>query len=243
MATRQAAETPAPDRPMRADARRNYSKLLAEAAKVFAELGADAPLDEIAKRARVGNATLYRHFPTRKVLLEAVYRDDVSRLCELAYALARQNGAAGGGVDAVAGGAKDAVAVGAEHMVAGGGEDAVAVGRERAVAGAAEDAIAGLIDWLRAAIECCSTVTGLKGLLAMALRDKGAALDSWCRASITAAADAVLAPAQATGAVRLDVDPLTLMRLVSAISIAADAGGAEAAEHLLSLVVEGLRVR
>src|SRR5580704_8204919 len=65
-------------RPMRADAQRNYQRLLDAAVTVFAEHGADdASLEEIARRAGVGIGTLYRHFPTRQALLEAVYRDQV----------------------------------------------------------------------------------------------------------------------------------------------------------------------
>src|SRR3954453_1295733 len=60
-------------RPQRADARRNYEKVLAAAREVFAEEGTSAPLDDTARRADVGIATLYRHFPTRQHLLEAVY--------------------------------------------------------------------------------------------------------------------------------------------------------------------------
>lgn len=71
-----------PPRPLRADARRNYESLLAAATEVFAEQGAQAPLDEIARRAKVGNATMYRHFPTRQELILAVYADEVSALCE-----------------------------------------------------------------------------------------------------------------------------------------------------------------
>jgi AcrR family transcriptional regulator len=67
-----------PARPLRADARRNYERLLTAAAEAFAEHGADdASLEEIARRAGVGIGTLYRHFPTRQALLEAVYRDQV----------------------------------------------------------------------------------------------------------------------------------------------------------------------
>jgi AcrR family transcriptional regulator len=67
-----------PSRPLRADARRNYERLLTAAAAAFAEHGADdTSLEEIARRAGVGIGTLYRHFPTRQVLLEAVYRDQV----------------------------------------------------------------------------------------------------------------------------------------------------------------------
>jgi AcrR family transcriptional regulator len=74
--------TPRPeDRGMRADARRNYEKLLTAAAETFAERGADdVSLEEIAKRAGVGIGTLYRHFPNRQALLEAVYRDQVEAL-------------------------------------------------------------------------------------------------------------------------------------------------------------------
>jgi AcrR family transcriptional regulator len=69
------------DRAMRSDARRNYERLLSAAAAAFAEHGADdVSLEEIAKRAGVGIGTLYRHFPTREDLLEAVYRDQVDAL-------------------------------------------------------------------------------------------------------------------------------------------------------------------
>ena len=68
-------------RPKRADAQRNYARLLSAAAEAFAEHGADdVSLEEIAKRACVGIGTLYRHFPTRQALLEAVYRDQVEVL-------------------------------------------------------------------------------------------------------------------------------------------------------------------
>src|SRR5271169_299401 len=67
--------------PMRADARRNYDRLLAAAAAAFAEHGADdVSLEEIARRAGVGIGTLYRHFPNRRDLLEAVYLDQVRGL-------------------------------------------------------------------------------------------------------------------------------------------------------------------
>lgn len=62
-------------RPMRRDRRRNYDRLVAEARGSFAEHGADVFLDDVAKRAGVGVATLYRHFPTREALLDAVVRE------------------------------------------------------------------------------------------------------------------------------------------------------------------------
>jgi len=67
-------------RPQRADARRNYEKLIAVARDVFAEDGVSATLDDIARRAQVGPATLYRHFPTRQHLLEAVYLEEVQAI-------------------------------------------------------------------------------------------------------------------------------------------------------------------
>jgi AcrR family transcriptional regulator len=72
---------PTADKGMRADARRNYQKLLTAAAEAFTERGTDdVSLEEIARRAGVGIGTLYRHFPTRQALLEAVYRDQVEAL-------------------------------------------------------------------------------------------------------------------------------------------------------------------
>ncbi len=59
----------------RRDALRNRKLLTDKAREIFAEQGLDAPLDEIAKRAGVGNATLYRHFPTRAALVDEVFRD------------------------------------------------------------------------------------------------------------------------------------------------------------------------
>jgi AcrR family transcriptional regulator len=67
-------------KPMRADARRSYGRLLAAAAEVFAEQGTGAALDDIAKRAGIGNATLYRHFPARQDLVQALLADRYDEL-------------------------------------------------------------------------------------------------------------------------------------------------------------------
>jgi len=79
---------PTRGRPLRADARRNYERLLDAASKVFVAEGADASLDEIARQAGVGIGTLYRHFPTRQCLLEAVFLDQVDDLRVAAQVLA-----------------------------------------------------------------------------------------------------------------------------------------------------------
>jgi AcrR family transcriptional regulator len=68
----------------RADARRNRDGLLEAAKAAFAEVGAEASLDEIARRAGVGIGTLYRHFPTRDAIVEAVYRREVQQLADAA---------------------------------------------------------------------------------------------------------------------------------------------------------------
>jgi AcrR family transcriptional regulator len=67
-------------RPKRADARRNYEKLLTAASQAFTDYGTAASLEDIARRADVGIGTLYRHFPTRQALLEAVYVDEVEEM-------------------------------------------------------------------------------------------------------------------------------------------------------------------
>ena len=74
-------------RPQRADARRNQGALLDAAAAVFVTSGVEAPLRDIAARANVGTATIYRHFPTRADLIIAVYRHQVETLAETGAAL------------------------------------------------------------------------------------------------------------------------------------------------------------
>ncbi len=75
-------------RPLRADARHNYEKLIAAGREAFTEDGKSASLEAIARRAKVGIGTLYRHFPSRQDLLEAVYVEEVNALCRSAVDLA-----------------------------------------------------------------------------------------------------------------------------------------------------------
>src|SRR5919109_463376 len=77
MATRSSQSV---QRKPRADAQRNRERILEVAKKAFARSGANASLDDIAKEAGVGAGTLYRHFPTRDALIEAVYRSEVEKL-------------------------------------------------------------------------------------------------------------------------------------------------------------------
>ncbi|MEV5961740.1 helix-turn-helix domain-containing protein [Kribbella sp. NPDC051952] len=72
-------------RPTRADAARNYDLLVTAAREAFAEHGTDTSLEDIARRAGVGIGTLYRRFPSRTALLEAVYVDEIQSVCDRAY--------------------------------------------------------------------------------------------------------------------------------------------------------------
>jgi AcrR family transcriptional regulator len=88
-----AASHPLPcSRPTRADAARNYDLLVTAARQAFAEHGTDTSLEEIARRAGVGIGTLYRRFPSRTALLEAVYVDEIQSVCDRAYGFADQLG-------------------------------------------------------------------------------------------------------------------------------------------------------
>ncbi|HVV09210.1 helix-turn-helix domain-containing protein [Amycolatopsis sp.] len=69
---------------LRADARRNRARVLAAAQEAFADEGPAVPLDEIARRAGVGAGTVYRHFPSKESLFEAVVMDRIDRLAEQA---------------------------------------------------------------------------------------------------------------------------------------------------------------
>jgi len=69
------------ERPLRADAQRNRDQILAAAARAFSKCGLEATLEGIAKDAGVGIGTLYRHFPTRELLIEAAYRNELAGVC------------------------------------------------------------------------------------------------------------------------------------------------------------------
>jgi AcrR family transcriptional regulator len=71
-------------KPMRADAQRNRERIVSAATDAFAEHGADASLEDIARQAGVGIGTLYRHFPTREALYIAVHRAEITRIAERA---------------------------------------------------------------------------------------------------------------------------------------------------------------
>jgi AcrR family transcriptional regulator len=76
------SSTPTRARKPRADAQRNRERILEVARLAFTRHGAEATLDEIARQSGIGSGTLYRHFPTRNALIEAVYRSEVENLLQ-----------------------------------------------------------------------------------------------------------------------------------------------------------------
>jgi AcrR family transcriptional regulator len=88
MSDAQTTVTPLSRRPKRADAARNYDKLVDAARAAFTEDGTEASLEDVARRAGVGIGTLYRNFPNRQALLEAVYLEEVERMARKADELA-----------------------------------------------------------------------------------------------------------------------------------------------------------
>ncbi|MGW6277414.1 TetR/AcrR family transcriptional regulator [Kribbella sp. NPDC055071] len=181
---------------MRADARRNYEQLLEQARQAFAESGTDASLDEIARRAGVASGTLYRHFPTRLDLIEAVLSSQLEELAELGQGLL-----------------------------------------------AADDEYGALETWLRATLTHGLTYRGLSAaLMAAAVDQDDNAVRNWHTQLIAVGAD-LLRRAQSAGAVVTTVEPVDVLKLVSAIAWASQDGpdSAAQAERLFAVVMSGLR--
>jgi AcrR family transcriptional regulator len=82
-----------PEKPLRADARRNREKVMAAARAAFAEHGSDAQMDDVARRAEVGVGTVYRHFPTKEALFVALLEDTFARIADRARATLEQEDA------------------------------------------------------------------------------------------------------------------------------------------------------
>jgi AcrR family transcriptional regulator len=189
----QADETE-PQAKMRADARRSRAKLLDAATAAFAENGADAPLDDIARRAGVGIGTLYRHFPTRLDLQAAVFRSQVQSVCATA-----------------------------DELIA---------------TATPEQAFAG---WVRAMAGYLVTKRGLSGSLIAGL-GKDSELMSGCWMAMRDAAARLLSHAQQAGALRADITPHDVLRLVHGVVIATEQSPQDT-DRLMSLMFEGLRPR
>jgi len=181
-------------RPVRADAARNRRRLLDIAEAVLAEHGIAVSIDEVARRAGLGIGTLYRHFPTKEALFEAIVVDRIERATAHAHGLeaAADTGAAFFGF--------------LEHLVAEGA-------RKRDFV----DALGGLSANLMARTE-------------------------QTKQQFRRAVTALLARAQAAGAVRDDVTTGDVVALVRGVLAGADASPRERARHL-AIVCDGLRHR
>ncbi|TYC11925.1 TetR/AcrR family transcriptional regulator [Actinomadura syzygii] len=199
---------------MRADARRNYERLITTARTAFMEHGTGASLDDIAKRAGVGSGTLYRHFPTRDALLHAVLRDRIDAL--LAHA-------------------DELLAEPAPAPVPEAAPDPEAE---------ALDAEAALGRWLRTYLTGAATPRGTATVIIEAMSAEWAHTGlGAAAAAICDALGRLLDRAQRAGAIRPEVGPRDLLRITNAIGVAAERTSDPAAysDRMLALLFDGLR--
>jgi AcrR family transcriptional regulator len=180
---------------VRADAQRNYDRIVEVAREVFREQGYDASLDQIAKRAGVGPGTLYRHFPCRDDLIDAVMQswvDNVERTAD--KVLAHEGG-------------------------------------PREV----------LLTWFEEYVRLISVHKGGPAKITCAMGDEGSPIRTKCEV-LQAAGGRVLDRLRADDAVREDVTPLEVARLVGAVATVADQGGLDeaAVRPMLEVVADGL---
>jgi AcrR family transcriptional regulator len=193
---------PVKTRPLRADARRNRERILAAATAAFAADGLSVPLDEIARRAGVGPGTLYRHFPAKETLWEAVLHDRLQRLADEAEALHRATGPR----------AANPGTAGSSPANPGGSDP------DASDPGASDpgEALLGFIDRLVAE---AAPKRDLADALASAGTDVSATL-AGTAARLRAALGALLAAAQRSGSVRGDIGLAELMAILSGILFA-----------------------
>jgi AcrR family transcriptional regulator len=192
-----AGVTPPPSaRKPRADAARNRALLLETAKTVFAQKGANASLDEIAKAAGVGIGTLYRHFPTRDALIEQVYRKETTQLADAVEALL-----------------------------------------------ATHTPVEALRQWLLLYIDYFTTKRIMSEALS-AMAGGPATLYAISSTLLTNAITTLATRAEESGAIRLSVPPLDLVRAVSGIaSFSAGPGWEENARRMVDVLIEGMRVQ
>jgi AcrR family transcriptional regulator len=185
----------APRKP-RADAQRNRRRLLETAKAAFAEKGSAASLDEIAKVAGVGAGTLYRHFPTRDALIEAVYRNETEQLVAAAARLAEA----------------------------------------RAPAAALREWLLLFVDYMATKHDIYEALNSIVG--------GTAELYSASTEQMKRAIANLIDRAVASGEVRLDVDPLDLLRALAGVAnLSAGPDGKEAAKRMVDILIAGIRIR
>lgn len=180
----------------RADAARNRIRLLETAKAAFAEKGPSASLDEIARTAGVGAGTLYRHFPTRDALIEAVYRNETEQLFAAAARLAET-----------------------------------------------QPPTAALRDWLLLFVDYMTTKHGMYEAL-NSLAAGTSELYSASTQQMTQAIAMLTDRAVASGEIRLDIQPLDLLRALAGVApVSAGPAGKQAARRVVDILVAGMRTR
>jgi AcrR family transcriptional regulator len=180
----------------RADAQRNRIRLLETAKAAFAEKGSGASLDEIARTAGVGAGTLYRHFPTRDALIEAVYRNETEQLVAAAIRLAETH----------------------PPMTA-------------------------LREWLLLFVDYMATKHGMYQAL-NSIVGGTSDLYSASTAQVKQAIAKLIDRAVATGDIRLDLDPLDLLRALAGVAnISWGPDGKQAAKRMVDILIAGVRTQ
>jgi AcrR family transcriptional regulator len=180
----------------RADAERNRVRLLETAKAAFAEKGAGASLDEIARTAGVGAGTLYRHFPTRDALIEAVYRNETEQLVGAANRLAET-----------------------------------------------QAPTAALRAWLLLFVDYMATKRGMYAAL-NSITGGTSELYSTSTEQMRQAIAKLIDRAVANGDIRLEVDPLDLLRALAGVtSTNPGPNGTEAARRMVEILIAGMLKR
>jgi len=180
----------------RADAQRNRALLLETAKAAFNEKGAAASLDEIARTAGVGAGTLYRHFPTRDALIEAVYRHETEQLIAAATRLVET-----------------------------------------------QAPIAALREWLLLFVDYMATKHGMYDAL-NSIVGGTSELYSASKEQVTPAIAKLVDYAVASGDVRLDSDPLDLLRALAGVAnMSLGPDGTQAARRMVDILIAGIRNR
>jgi AcrR family transcriptional regulator len=180
-------------RKTRADAARNRARLLQVAKAAFAAKGPNASLDEIARTAGVGAGTLYRHFPTRDALIEAVYLNETQQLADAAERLALSH-----------------------------------------------PPVEALREWMRVFVDYIAT----KRMMAEALGSLAggtSALYATSTALMTTALTSLVDRAVASGDIRLELDPMDLLRALAGVA-GAGVKTEQNAMRLVDILIAGLRV-
>jgi AcrR family transcriptional regulator len=180
----------------RADAQRNRIRLLETAKAAFAEKGPGASLDEIARTARVGAGTLYRHFPTRDALIEAVYRNETEQLVAAATRLAETH-----------------------------------------------SPTKALREWLLLFVDYMATKHGMHEAL-NSIVGGASELYSASTAQMKRAIAELTDRAVASGDIRLDLEPLDLLRALAGVAnMSAGSDGKQAAKGMVDILIAGMQTR